>query len=66
MFAPSDGLLCQSNKLILTIYQSLVFASEVNSTLYTRALIGSSDVGYPVLSTSGHSSVTARAHSSHF
>ena len=32
----------------------------------TRALIGSSDAGYPVLSTSGRSSVTARAHSSHF
>ena len=32
----------------------------------TRALIGSSDAGYPVLSTSGRSGVTARAHSSHF
>ena len=27
----------------------------------TRALIGSSDAGYPVLSTSGRSSLTARA-----
>ena len=32
----------------------------------TRALIGSSDAGYPVLSTSGRSSVTARVYSSHF
>ena len=32
----------------------------------TRALIGSSDAGYPVPSTSGRSSVTARAHLSHF
>ena len=31
-------------------YYLLVFASEVNST---RALIGSLDAGYPVLSTSG-------------
>ena len=44
-------------------YIYLVFASEVNTTL--RTLIGLSDAGYPVLSTSGRSSATVCTHSSH-
>ena len=45
------------------LYISICQRGEYHST---HALIGSSDTGYPVLSTSGRSSVMACAHSSHF
>ena len=48
------------NKIIII---SICQRGEYHST---RTLIGSSDAGYPVLSTSGCSSVMACAYSSHF